>query len=119
VYDVFDNNFKPDRDTIVLDTSNGPINVNNIFKNGKKYSDGIQPVFVVEKGVEYTAGGGVNTFILTASNDTGDILKKENILLSKLGVGKENACVIPVLEYVTNKKKMTEYYRSSFTFCKE
>lgn len=118
VDNVFDDGFKPNSETIILNTAKGPVNINNVFKGSKKFSDEIQSSYVLSEGIEYAAGGGVNQFMITASNDTGDIFNKENELLSKLGVGKDTACAIPVTEYVTNKDGEVVYYRSNFTFCK-
>lgn len=118
VDNVFDENFTPDTETIILNTAKGPININNIFKNSERFSDEVQSSYLVSDGIEYAAGGGVNQFMITASNDTGDIYQKENLLLSKLGVSKETACVIPVIEYITNNEGEIVYYRSNFTFCK-
>lgn len=118
VDNVFDEGFKPDTETIILNTANGPININNIFKDAKIVSDGVQSSYIIDKGIEYAAGAGTNQFILTASDDKSDILTKENTLLSRLGVQKESACVIPVTEYVTNTQDEVIYFRDNFTFCK-
>lgn len=117
VDNVFDDNFKPDSETIILNTVKGPININNVFKSSDIVSDEIQSSYVIDEGIEYAAGGGVNQFILTAKNSTGDIYQKESLLLNLLGVSKETACVIPVIEYVTNENKEIVYYRDRLTFC--
>ncbi|HUS10588.1 MAG TPA: hypothetical protein VMZ30_08995 [Pyrinomonadaceae bacterium] len=109
----------PQDEKVIIPAKGGGLVANNIFKADKFSHDERYLGYKILDGVEYSAGGGGDEFILTAHGNDNALLMIEEKFINLLGITKADACRIDVLEYLVPSGGESSYVRSSFSFCAE
>ena len=107
----------PQDEKVVIPAKGGGLVANNIFKTAKFSHDERYIGYIILDGVEYSAGGGGEGFVMIAHGDNNALLMLEERFIKLLGVTKVDACRLELLEYLAPPGGESRYVRKSFSFC--
>ncbi len=103
-------------DKILMPVQGGSISINNVFKSAERTSSSNYLSYKISDGIEYTAGGGGDGFIITGSNSV-SLSSLEQKFINLLGINNADACKLDVQEYVTASPTAPSFIRNSLSFC--
>ncbi len=107
----------PQDEQVIIPAKGGGLVANNIFKAAKFSHDERYIGYIILDGVEYSAGGGGEGFVMIAHGDNNALLMLEERFIKLLGVTKADACRLELLEYLAPSGGESRYVRKSFSFC--
>jgi hypothetical protein len=107
----------PQDEKVIIPAKGGGLVANNIFKAAKFSHDERYLGYKILDGVEYSAGGGWEGFVMIAHGDNNALLMLEERFIKLLGVTKADACRLELLEYLAPPGSESRYVRKSFSFC--